>query len=84
MNIVLWLIIGMGIGIFAYFLEPKYQREGMLGSILLGSAGAVIAVGFALLFFGINTAQLHLPALAVAIFGAFVLLLMGNTLKHSS
>lgn len=73
-DILFWVIFGLIVGFIANLIDPSPQRGGMLGNILLGVAGAVLA--------GWITQALNLPAvagfnlysLAASVVGALIVL----------
>ena len=83
MGILSWIIFGLIAGAVAKFIMPGKDPGGIIVTIVLGIAGAVIG-GFvaALIGFG-SVGGFNLPGLIVAIIGALILLIGYRALRGS-
>jgi uncharacterized membrane protein YeaQ/YmgE (transglycosylase-associated protein family) len=83
MGIISWIVFGLIAGILAKLLMPGKDPGGMIITILIGIAGAMVG-GFISTFFGNgDISGFDLPSLGIAIGGAFVLLFGYRTLKRA-
>jgi uncharacterized membrane protein YeaQ/YmgE (transglycosylase-associated protein family) len=82
MNILSWLLFGLLVGMIANALDPQPGRGGLVGSMLLGIAGAFVGGLFANVLFGYSTTGFNLPAFIVATAGSLLLLFLGRGIKR--
>jgi uncharacterized membrane protein YeaQ/YmgE (transglycosylase-associated protein family) len=81
-NIVLWCLFGLIAGAVAQFLMPgkdpgqSADPRGILLTILLGIAGAVIGGLISSQLFGWDITGFNLPSFLIAIAGALLLLIL--------
>lgn len=81
MGIISWIVFGLIAGILAKFLMPGRDPGGMIITILLGIAGAMVG-GFISTFLGFgDVSGFDLRSLGIAIGGAFLLLVGYRILK---
>ena len=74
MNLVLWIIFGLTVGIIANIIDPYPSKGGMLGSIILGILGAILGGILGNIVFGIGITGFNFPSIAVATLGALLLM----------
>ena len=81
MGIISWIVFGLIAGILAKLLMPGKDPGGMIITILIGIAGAMVG-GFISTSLGYgDVSGFDLRSLGIAIGGAFVLLFGYRTLK---
>ena len=81
MNVLSWLVLGLVVGALAKLLMPGKDPGGLLVTIGLGIAGAMVG-GFVAGFFGMGEVTgFDLRSLAVATGGALLLLFGYRRLK---
>jgi len=74
MGILSWIVLGLIAGILAKWIMPGKDPGGMIVTILIGIAGAMIG-GFASSYFGYGgVSGVDLRSLGIAIAGALLLL----------
>lgn len=83
MNIVLWIIFGLTVGIIANIIDPYPSRGGILGSIVLGILGAILGGILGNMIFGIGISGFNLPSIAVAVLGALLLIFIERALGRA-
>jgi uncharacterized membrane protein YeaQ/YmgE (transglycosylase-associated protein family) len=79
MNILLWIVFGLIAGVVAKFLVQGRERvdpAGMLGTAVLGIAGAVLGGYLSSRLFGWDVSGFSLAGLVVAVVGALLLLFL--------
>ena len=74
MNILLWIIFGLIVGVISNLIDPYPSRGGMLGSIILAILGSVLGGILGNLVFGIGITGFNFASIAVAILGALLLI----------
>lgn len=79
-----WLLLGLLAGTLAKFLVPGRDPSGCIVTIVLGIAGAFLGglIGSALGWGKVTAGELDLRSLAIATFGAIVVLLVGRVLRR--
>jgi uncharacterized membrane protein YeaQ/YmgE (transglycosylase-associated protein family) len=83
MGIISWIVFGLIAGILAKLIMPGRDPGGMIITILIGIAGAMVG-GFISTFLGYgDISGFDLRSLVIAIGGALVLLFGYRTLKKS-
>ena len=82
MGIISWIVFGLIAGILAKLLMPGKDPGGMIVTILIGIAGAMVG-GYISTFFGYgDISGFDLRSLGIAIGGALVLLFGYRILKR--
>jgi uncharacterized membrane protein YeaQ/YmgE (transglycosylase-associated protein family) len=78
-----WVVLGFVAGALAKFLMPGRQPSGCIFTTVLGILGAFIGglIGTRLGWGAITANHLHLRSLAIATFGAIVVLVIGRLLR---
>ncbi len=78
-----WLLLGLIAGSIAKFLMPGRDPTGCVFTIILGIVGAMIGgwVGTRLGWGTVNQGTLDLRSIAIATFGALILLLFGRLVR---
>ena len=83
MGIISWIVFGLIAGILAKLIMPGKDPGGMIVTILIGIAGAMVG-GYISTYFGYgNVSGFDIRSLGIAIGGAIVLLFVYRTLKGS-
>lgn len=79
-----WLLLGLIAGTLAKFLLPGRDPAGCIFTIVLGVVGAFVGglVGTYLGWGQISHGSLDLRSIAIATFGAMVLLLVGRLIRR--
>jgi len=79
-----WLLLGLIAGSLAKFLVPGRDPAGCIFTIVLGVVGALVGgwIGTQLGWGAVNEGSLDLRSIAVATFGAIVLLLVGRLVRR--
>lgn len=78
MSLLLWIIFGLVIGVIAYVIDPRSDRGGILGSMILGILGSVLGGFLGNIILGINISGFNFPSLAIAVLGSLSLLLISR------
>jgi uncharacterized membrane protein YeaQ/YmgE (transglycosylase-associated protein family) len=78
-----WLILGLIAGSLAKFLIPGRDPAGCIFTIVLGVVGAFVGglIGTRLGWGKIDQGELELRSIAIATFGAMVLLVLGRLIR---
>jgi uncharacterized membrane protein YeaQ/YmgE (transglycosylase-associated protein family) len=74
MNILFWIVTGLIAGWAASVIMKTNSEQGMLSDILIGVVGAVVGGWLASLLGGADITGFNLYSLAVATFGAVVVI----------
>jgi len=84
MGIVTWIVLGLVAGLLARFLMPGQGPAGLIVTILLGIAGAIVGgyIGTHFLGFG-DISGFDLRSTAIAVGGAILLLFIYGALKRA-
>jgi uncharacterized membrane protein YeaQ/YmgE (transglycosylase-associated protein family) len=84
MGILTWIILGLVAGLLARWLMPGQGPAGLIITILLGIAGAVVGgyIGSHFLGFG-DISGFDLRSTAIAVGGAILLLFIYGALKRA-
>jgi uncharacterized membrane protein YeaQ/YmgE (transglycosylase-associated protein family) len=83
MNILSWILFGIIVGVVANAIDPAPNRNGIVGSMLLGIVGALVGGFLANLFFGMNISGFNTASFLVAIGGSLILLFLGKTFRRA-
>jgi uncharacterized membrane protein YeaQ/YmgE (transglycosylase-associated protein family) len=80
-----WILLGLLAGTLAKFLVPGRDPAGCIITVLLGVIGAFVGglVGTALGWGTITTGTLNLRSIAIATFGAILVLLLARFLRKA-
>lgn len=82
MGIIAWIVLGLIAGAIAKLLMPGRDPGGFILTIVLGIAGALVG-GFIANVFGLaGVDELNLWSIVLAIGGAFLLLLIYNSIAR--
>jgi uncharacterized membrane protein YeaQ/YmgE (transglycosylase-associated protein family) len=84
MNFLYWILFGLIAGSIANFIDPRPSRGGILGSIVLGIAGAVVGGWLGDTLFNVGVTGFNLSSFLVAIAGSMILLWVGRMLMGPS
>ncbi len=79
-----WIILGLVAGTLAKFLVPGRDPSGCIVTILLGIIGAFLGgfIGTRLGWGAVTAGDFDLRSVALATFGAIVLLLLGRLVRR--
>jgi uncharacterized membrane protein YeaQ/YmgE (transglycosylase-associated protein family) len=81
MGILSWIVFGLIAGALAKLLMPGKDPGGMIVTILIGIAGAVVG-GFVGTYFGFGKVTgFNLTSFGIAVGGSFILLLVYRLLR---
>jgi uncharacterized membrane protein YeaQ/YmgE (transglycosylase-associated protein family) len=84
MGILTWIVLGLVAGLLARFLMPGQGPAGLILTILLGIAGAVVGGYIGSRFFGFgDISGFDLRSTALAVGGALLLLVIYGALKRA-
>lgn len=83
MNFIVYVIFGLIAGSIANMIDPRPSRGGILGSIILGIAGAVVGGWLGSAIFGVGVDGFNLSSFIVAVVGSLVLLALGRMLTRA-
>ena len=83
-NILLWCVFGLVAGAVAKFIMPGKDPGGMIVTILLGIAGAVVGGLAGSKLFDWDVTGFNLPSFGIAVAGALVLLVLYRLFFHSA
>jgi uncharacterized membrane protein YeaQ/YmgE (transglycosylase-associated protein family) len=80
-----WILLGLLAGTLAKYLVPGRDPAGCIITVLLGVIGAFVGglVGTALGWGTITTGTLNLRSIAIATFGAILVLLVARVLRKA-
>jgi uncharacterized membrane protein YeaQ/YmgE (transglycosylase-associated protein family) len=82
-NIVFWVVFGLIAGSIANFLDPRPSQGGLLGSMVLGIAGALLGGFLGSTLLGVGVEGFNLTSFLVAIAGALLLLFIGRMFRRA-
>ena len=79
-----WILLGLIAGTLAKFLMPGRDPAGCLFTIVLGIVGAMLGgfIGTRLGWGRVTAGDLDFRSIAIATFGAFILLLIGRLVRR--
>ncbi len=79
-----WILLGLIAGSLAKFIMPGRDPAGCLFTILLGIVGALVGgvIGTRLGWGQVATGDLDLRSIAIATFGALILLAIGRLVRR--
>ena len=75
-NILLWCLFGLIAGAVAKFIMPGKDPAGIIITIVLGIAGAVVGGFLSSQLFGWDVTGFNLPSFGIAIAGALLVLIL--------
>ena len=84
MNILLWCLFGLIAGVIAKFIMPGKDPGGMIATILLGIAGAVLGGFLSSQLFNLDVTGFNLPSFGIAIAGALLVLILYRLMTGSA
>lgn len=76
MGILAWIVFGLIAGVLAKFLMPGEDPGGIIVTILIGVAGAIVGGYVGSLLLGVDVTGFNVSSLLIAIGGAILLLLI--------
>lgn len=77
-NILAWVVFGLIAGSIANLIDPRPSKGGILGSMVLGIAGAVVGGWLGNALFGVGVTGFDFSSFIVAIAGSLLLLWVGR------
>lgn len=78
MNIISWVLFGILIGSIANLIDPKPIKGGIMGTAILGAAGALSGGFLATLLFKTTLMEFDIVSFLIAIGGSLILLIVGG------
>ena len=87
MNLIIWLVIGGVIGWIASLIMKTDGQQGLFLNVIVGIVGAMVGGWLISPMLGvatINQDNFSLPAMAVSLVGALILLALVNLLRRGS
>ena len=76
MGILSWILFGLVVGVIAKVLTPGRDPGGIIVTILLGIAGAVVGGFVSSQLFGWDVTGFNLPSFGIAVAGALLVLIV--------
>jgi uncharacterized membrane protein YeaQ/YmgE (transglycosylase-associated protein family) len=83
-NILVWCLFGLIAGAVAKFIMPGKDPGGIIVTILLGIAGAVVGGFLSSKLFDWDVTGFNLPSFGIAIAGALLVLILYRLFTHSA
>lgn len=83
MNLLIWILFGITIGIISNLLDPKPQEGGIFGAVILGILGGVLGGFLSNLVLGLDLQGFDFISLFIALFGSLTLLTLRSLIKRS-
>ena len=83
-NILLWCLFGLIAGAVARFIMPGKDTAGIIITIVLGIAGAVVGGFVSSQLFGWDVTGFNLPSFGIAVAGALLVLILYRLFTTSS
>ncbi len=83
MNLLLWAVFGLIVGLVANAIDPRPSQGGLLGAMVLGILGAVVGGLLSSTLFGVGITGFDLTSFVVALLGAGVLLMIGRAFRRA-
>lgn len=74
MNLLLWILFGLLVGVIANIIDPSTSRGGVLGSVILGILGSILGGILGNMVFGVGITGFNFPSVALAVLGALLLM----------
>ncbi|MBI3486507.1 GlsB/YeaQ/YmgE family stress response membrane protein [Candidatus Daviesbacteria bacterium] len=84
MNIVSWILFGLIAGVIANLIDPSPNRNGIIGTTILGILGALVGGYLGNLLFGVGVTGFNLSSFIIAVVGALALLIVQRALTSRS
>lgn len=84
MSILAWIVLGLVAGLIAKFLMPGPDPGGIIVTILIGIAGALVGGWLGQVLLGIGTTSFSWAGLLTAIIGAMILLFLYRAIAGRS
>lgn len=87
MNFIVWLVVGGIIGWLASLIMRTDAQQGMLLNVVVGIVGALVGGWLISPLVGVGTINqnaLSIPAMAVSLVGAVILLAIVNLIRRGS
>jgi uncharacterized membrane protein YeaQ/YmgE (transglycosylase-associated protein family) len=82
MGIISWIILGLIVGVLAKWIMPGKDPGGIIITILIGIAGAVVG-GFVASLLGLGAVTgINIVSLVIAVIGALILLWVYRLLRR--
>ena len=83
-NILVWCVFGLIAGAVAKFVMPGKEPGGIIVTILLGIAGALVGGFLGSKLFNWDVTGFNLPSLGIAVGGALLLLILYHLFRPSA
>ncbi len=81
MNLLIWILFGITIGIISNLLDPKPKEGGIFGAIMLGVLGGILGGFLSNLVLGLGLGGFDFISLFVALIGSLTLLTLRSVMK---
>ncbi len=81
MNLLVWIIFGLIVGIIANAIDPAPSRGGIIGAVLLGIVGALVGGFLSSALIGVGISGFNLTSLVIAVLGSLLLLFVGKAAR---
>jgi uncharacterized membrane protein YeaQ/YmgE (transglycosylase-associated protein family) len=78
MDLLMYLIFGLIVGVVAHMVYPTAQFGGWLGTIILGILGAFVGGLLGSSLFGVGVSGFNISSFIVAILGAMVVIFVSR------
>ncbi len=79
MNLLLWVLLGVGLGLVGHLVDASPAKGGLIGSVLFGIAGALSGGVTALFLFGTGFSTVDIWTIIIALSGGLLVLLFHRT-----
>jgi uncharacterized membrane protein YeaQ/YmgE (transglycosylase-associated protein family) len=83
-NVLVWCLFGLIAGAVAKLIMPGKDPGGIIVTILLGIAGAVVGGFLSSKLFNWDVTGFNLPSFGIAVAGALLLLILYHLFTHSA
>lgn len=84
MNLLIWIVFGLIVGVIAELIDPSPNQGGLLGAMVLGIVGALVGGFLGRLILGIGITGFNFSSLVVAVLGSLLLLALMKALRRAN
>lgn len=82
MNLIIWILFGLIVGIVANALDPRPAQGGIVGAIILGILGSVVGGFIGDLIFGVGVTGFNLSSFIIAVAGSLLVLYIARAFRR--
>lgn len=82
MTILAWVIFGLIVGVITHLVDPSESWGGILGTIVLGVAGALVGGFLANITLGLGVTGFNFQSFAIAVLGALLVLFIQRSFRR--